>query len=806
MINDPRIRSRLSSRSDLSLAGLVGRVLTMAIVVAVCSALVAVGLLPLLGGAGTAVKRFDQKLFTTTTTSKITIPQFPERSTIYAADGSVLAKLFLDENRKIVGLDDVNETTRHAVLSIEDHKFYEHGAVDVSSIIRAAIANLKAGKVVQGGSTIAQQLIKNTETGNAQTFARKFQEAQDAILLEKQYTKDQIFELYLNEIYFGHRVYGIGTAAEYYFDRSTAKLSLPQAATLAGMISAPVLWDPIEHPDGALARRDQVLADMLRYGWITPSQYADALATPLKLSAKGRTANQAGSEPYWVAYVVKQFEANPRFGKTVDERKKLLFQGGLKIYTTLRPNMQAEAKRAQKNVLPHPGVVPPADPESAVVSIVPQTGAIETMVGGADYSKSKIDLASQGHRSAGSSFKAFTLAAALEQGVPPGRVYSTKSPLFIPECDNWTVYNAEGAGDSGYFDLWEATAGSINVVFAQLIRDIGAQSVVDVAHAMGITSPLNPYCSLTLGTSPVSTFEMTSAYATLANNGIHCTPFSIARVLDRTGKTIFRARPSCKQVIPARVAAQETAMLQGVVSHGTGTAANIGRPQAGKTGTGQKFDDAWFMGYIPQLCTGVWVGYSKAENIYMDNVDGRRGFGGTLAAPIWHDFMIDAVKGLPVKDFPAPLPPKFGTIPNVVGQVQKDAEDTLTKANFVPVETEVNSTEPAGTVVSQSPSGGTKAALGSPVNLGISNGKAPPKPPPPKKVTVPDVIGMKQAAAISLLKADGFKVLVQYQIVTDQTQDGVVLGQAPSGGTKAAEGSTVTIVVGQYQKHGPPNP
>lgn len=784
----------------------LGRVVVMPFVVVAAGMLVAVGLLPMVGGAGAAVKRLDEKLFAGSA-SKITLPALPERSVVYAADGSVLATLFLDENRESVSLDQVNPETRHAVLAIEDHKFYEHGAVDASSILRAAIANLRAGHIVQGGSTISQQLIKNTETGNAQTFARKFQEAQDAILLEKEYSKDQILELYLNTIYFGHRVYGIATAAEYYFDVRVEKLSIPQAATLAGIISAPVLWDPVAHPDTATARRDQVLQDMLRYGWLTPQQYHDAVFTKLKLSKKGRIANTVGTEPYWVSYVVNEFERNRRFGRTLDDRRRLLFQGGLKIYTTLQPKLQSEARSVMQRHLPHSGPAPPSDPQAAIVTVVPQTGAIEAMVGGTDYSKQKIDLASQGARSTGSAFKAYTLVAAMEQGVPPGRVYSSKSPASVPKCPQnggpWQPYNAEGAGDLGYMNLWEATAQSINVVFAQLIADVGPTNVQKAARAMGLTGYVPAVCSITLGAVSVSPLAMTTAYSTLANNGVHCGAHSIARILDSNGTTVFTAKPSCRRVVPADVSAQVTAMLEGVVTHGTGTAAAIGRPVAGKTGTGQDFQDAWFMGYVPQLTTGVWVGYSKAE-IPMRSLrvlGGGEAFGGSIAAPIWHDYMAQAVTRLPVRQFPAPPAQKTGTIPDVTGLSKQDAEDTLTKANFVPIESDVTSSKPDGTVVSEDPAGGSTAVLGSGVHIGISNGKGKPKNGGSGSggtVVVPDVVGERQSQATTDLESDGFVVKAVSKDVTDQHQDGVVLGESPPAGSKAKRGSTVTITVGKF--------
>src|SRR5206468_10156819 len=303
-----------------------------------------------------------------------------------------------------------------------------------------------------------------------------------------------------------------------------------------------------------------------------------------------------------------------------------------------------------------------------------------------------------GGRTAGSAFKVFTLAAALEAGISPNAVYSGYSPRTIPNCgggETWTVHNAEPVG-GGSYPLWMATADSVNVVFAQVIDQVGPERVAEVAHRMGITTDLTPVCPLTLGTSQVSPLDMTSGFATLANEGVHCQPYAIARVVSSTGKSVYRQKPECSRAIPIWVAQEETSLLEGVVSSGTGTAANIGRPQAGKTGTGQDYQDAWFVGYIPQLVTGVWVGYSKNE-IPMRGLrvlGGGNAFGGTIAAPIWHDFMMRAVVGLPPKGFPTPPPAKSGTVPDVTGMQQQAAEDTLTRANFVPIAKDVASLDP----------------------------------------------------------------------------------------------------------------
>jgi len=580
------------------------------------------------------------------------LPPLPQRSTIFAKDGSALQHLYFKQNRIVVPLKGFNENTILSVLSIEDDGFFQHGALDFAAILRAAVTNILAGRIVEGGSTISQQLVKDTLTGNQETFSRKLREAADAIRLENTYSKQQILAMYMSEVYLGHGAYGFAAAAEYYFGVRPSKLSLGQAALLSGMIRSPGYYDPVTRPKHALWRRNQVLARMLHLGWITQAQYEGAKGMRVHLSMRLRDMAQAAPNSYWNQFVVDSFLSNRAFGPTVKARIQALYQGGLKIYTTLDPKLQRQAELTLRMRMTGRDL-----PQSALVSIVPQTGAIEAMaVGNAPYGQNQYNLAVDpgGGRTAGSAFKGFTLAAALEAGVSPNAVYSGSSPRTIPNCgggQTWTVHNAEPVG-GGSYPLWVATADSVNVVFAQVIDQIGPDRVARVAHKMGITTNLTPVCPLTLGTSPVSPLDMTSGYATIANDGVNCTPYPISKVVDSSGKVIFRAQPDCTRAIPSWVAREETAMLEGVVSFGTGTAANIGRPQAGKTGTGQNYQDAWFIGYVPQLCTGVWVGYARAE-IPMPYVPGYgTGFGGVLAAPIWHDFMAYATQGMPVASFP----------------------------------------------------------------------------------------------------------------------------------------------------------
>ncbi|MFN2590926.1 MAG: transglycosylase domain-containing protein, partial [Actinomycetota bacterium] len=663
---------------------ITARTAAMAIVIALTAGIVAAGLLPAFAAVGQAINKFNDALVGEVGPA-IELPPFPQRSTIYAADGSVLATV-ADENRAVVDLSEVPKVARDAVLAIEDDGFYSHGPVDVFSILRAAVANLRAGKVVQGGSTITQQLVKNTEVGAEQTFARKFKEAQAAIQFERQYSKDEILEAYLNEVYFGHGTYGIKSASEYYFAREPKDLTLPQAALLAGLISSPAKWDPVSNPPEAVVRRNQVLRRMLDLGWIDGQAYAWATAAPIELSKRERTVNDLGPEPYFVQFVKDQIlhpdkvfaRDDPRrkqflkaFGATYPEREKALFQGGLKIYTTLLPKIQQVAAKAVKARLPNQGEEPPADPEAAVVTMVPETGAIQVMYGGKDFKDRKFNLATQAGRTAGSAFKVFTLAAAFEEGVPPTKVYNTTAPVVIPEeeCAGdkghgpWTPENADPS-EGGLMDMKTATAHSVNLYFAQLTADIRPQPVAEIAERMGVVSyardapvVINPAaCSITLGAVEVNPLSMTSGYATLANDGTHCLPFAIRRVMDAQGTSLFRAKPVCKEVIEPKIARQVTSLLRGVLDFGTAAGQGIGRPAAGKTGTGQNYQDAWFLGYVPQVVTGVWVGYSK-EEIPMRNLrvlGGQNAYGGTIAAPIWHAVMTEAVKGLPVEDFPAP--------------------------------------------------------------------------------------------------------------------------------------------------------
>jgi membrane peptidoglycan carboxypeptidase len=772
------------------------------LVIAIAGGLVALLLLPAALGVGRGVETANQRLTSLGEAFK-RIPAFPERSTIYANDGTtVLAQVYLDENREIVHLGQVSEIAREAVLAAEDDGFYQHGAVNLPSVLRALVANVAAGEVVQRGSTITQQLVKNAVLDDpSQSLSRKWEELAVAMRIEQKYTKDEILELYLNEIYLGNGVYGIGTAAQYYFHVAASKLTLAQGAMLAGMIRAPEDYNPIDHPKAALTRRNFVLDRMAELGDVPAQKVAKIETQPVKLPP-GAGKISTRKPPFFVTYITRQILANvggefDSFGNTPKQIEHTLFQGGLKIVTTLDPKWQRDAQTAADQpyaVTPsNPGYV--QTPDTAIVSVDNATGAIRTMLSGRNYQKDQLELATA-TRQAGSAFKPFTLVAAFEEGIPPGQAYSASSPFCSPAWPSadHCVSNAE-PGQGGYENLTTATAYSTNVVFAQLALDVGASKIASVAHDMGITSDLTVVPSITLGTSDVSPLEMASAYQTLANKGKHCAPFAVARVEETTPTNgtnglLYRHHPDCRQVVDPAIAAQVTSMLQGVVTlpGATGTAAAIGRPVAGKTGTTQEYSNAWFVGYTPQVSTAVWVGFPGNADP-LDRYFGQSVFGGTLAAPIWSDYMSRVMAGMPVESFPSPPAPKTAKVPDVQGRGAIAAQQILADAGFSSRIEKVPSLRSEGTVLAQSPAGGTTAQLGTLVTLQVSNGQAP-------TIVLPNVVGQGAAAAKATLEGAGYVVKVVTKVTGDPKKDGIVLSMDPAAGTKVDRGSTVTITVG----------
>ncbi|MDQ3991045.1 MAG: PBP1A family penicillin-binding protein [Actinomycetota bacterium] len=791
---------------------LVFRLVLFVGVMVSASLLFALALLAPVGAAGAAADRFSQQFQSMGDDVDLVCCDFPERSTIYGGDPDdpvELAKIYETENRRVARLKLIPEVTRNAVLAIEDARFYEHSGVDTQSMLRALLRNLVSGEIEQGASTITQQLVRNAfeSVGTERTVARKIEEARMAIRLEQKYSKDRILEFYLNEVYFGRGVYGIATAAEHYFGKGPQRLTLAESALLAGLIQSPETYSPLNDRDAARARRDVVIRRMLELEWITRAEADEALRAKIDLSPERRASPRADKSkaPFFVRYITRQLLRDERLGSTYELRQKRLFQGGLKIYTTFDPSLDELGRNAISEHLPSAD-----DPEAAIAAVDTRTGAIKALVGGRDFNKSQVNLATgEGGtgRQPGSAFKMFTLAAAFENGIPAGKVYDS-APGDVDCGEGYGDYDVVNAGDSsgsGFVNLTTGTQNSINAVFVRLASDVGHAKVLETAKRLGIKSDLEPpVCSLTLGTKEVTPLEMASAYATIANDGVYCKPFAVARVVNRHGRELLnQEKGRCgqkKMGTDPKVAAQVIAMLQRVVCCGTGQAADLGSwPVFGKTGTTNDSGNAWFTGCTAQICTATWVGHTEG-NVPMRNVHGITVYGGTFPARIWHDFMMTAMQGLPAVGFPDPPPPETAKVPDVTGKPEEEAVKILAEANFTAVAEPKDAVEPEGTVVAQDPAGGSEVPAGSMVKIGVSTGS-----PPERKI--PDVIGLSQAAARARLEARGFAVAVHAQPIDRKDLHRVVFDQRPRHGGKALEGTTVTILVYEYAKPEPaPSP
>ena len=570
-----------------------------------------------------------------------------EPTKVLDANGNQLTE-FYAYNRIPVSVDQVNRYVLDGTVDIEDERFYQHGGVDIQGILRAVVAQLTGGS--EGASTITQQLVRNTVLKNEQwekTLSRKVREAFIAQELEKMYSKDEILMMYLNTIYYGAGCYGIEAAAETYFGKTAADLTLVEAATLVGLPQSPTSYDPTRNPDLAVERRNLVLGNMLRNEDVTQEQYDEAIATPLVLNYTPHQASGVSDYPYFVDYVKAQLLQQFSYDT--------LNQGGLTVKTTLDPTMQSAAEAACTNVVGGSG----DDLQAALVAIDPDNGYIKAMVGGGDYSFRQYNLATQAQRQPGSSFKTFTLVAAIQAGVDPNTLINSNSGVRVGD---WTVNNINGES-WGTIPIWQATEWSSNSAYVQLIDTVGVQSVVDVAHAMGITSELDPVPSLTLGTSGTTVLEMSNAYATLASGGVYRPATAIAEVTDRHGNVIYSTDTTGTQAISPSVAAAATNVLEGVINNtndpsrtGASAALSVNQPVAGKTGTTDNRTDLWFCGYTPQLSTAVWVGYPDSAN---ETIYYQGGETSTLPNPIFKQFMDAALQGLAREEFPTAGSPSY---------------------------------------------------------------------------------------------------------------------------------------------------
>jgi penicillin-binding protein 1A len=744
---------------------------------------------------------------------------------VYAGDGhTILAVLRGSQSRVLVHSDQISPWIKQAIVATEDKRFYEHRGIDIRGMGRALWADIRHKSAVQGGSTITQQFVKNQLTGNAPSITRKLKEAALAWQLEQKWTKDQILTAYLNTIYFGNGAYGIQRAALTYFGHGAFKLTLPQAALLAGIPEDPSLYDPVAHPETAKARRALVLRLMLQQHDITSGEFLNAVHAPMPKPQNVHLSGVMGQSPYFGEYVKSQL---------IDELGvKRVFGGGFRVDTTIDLRLQKLARAAVDKWLPST-----TGPQAALVAINPSTGAVLAMYGGRSFHTSQFNLAVQGERQPGSSFKPFVLATALKEGISPLSTFVSKPVSIFLGNRYWSVHNFEGEY-LGPIDLVKAISVSDNSVFAQLTKVVGPENVAREAHAVGITSKLDGVFSIGLGTQAVNPLEMARAYGTFANGGYNVSgkvfanePRAITTIRDPSGKVLYNNAPVRKRAMSSVDAALLTQLLEGVVTGGTGTAAALpDRPVAGKTGTTENYGDAWFVGYTPQLVTAVWVGYPKGLRPMLTEYRGGPVVGGTFPADIWKSFMQPALKllGAAPESFPAvPYlsvdskrvtyrddrieldngrcrdvsllvyftghgPGKTASckinevdVPNVVGWHVAAARVRLAAQPLTPqvIYKPATAGQRVDVVLRQFPKTGTLSSFDR-VTIVLAK---------PLHGTVPKVVGLGWPKANAKLRRLKLRVMV---IRSGRGKLGRVLAQSPRGGVAAAPGMKVTLTLG----------
>ena len=743
---------------------------------------------------------------------------------IYASDGkTVLATLRGDESRIVVASEDISPIMKQAIVAVEDRRFWEHQGVDYRGILRAVWADIQHKAVVEGGSTITQQFVKNAYTHQERTISRKLKEAALAWQLERKWSKDRILTAYLNTIYFGNGAYGIEMAARVYFHEHASDLTLAQSALLAGLPASPGAYDPAANPSAAEQRRRTVLQMMHDEGLITLKEQLTADSQPLPKPKNIHLPATAGRQGYFAEYVKQQLVPYYGSGK--------VFGGGLKVYTTIDLNLQRLAAEAIDEWLPNK-----EDPAAALVAIDPRDGRVLAMVGGRNYKKSQFNLAVQGERQPGSSFKPFVLATALSEGISPQTQFISQPTVINLGDKLWSVHNYENSY-LGTIDLVDATTYSDNSVYAQLTAQVGPSRIASMASRLGIQSPLNDYFAIGLGAEAVNPLEMARAFSTFADNGVRVdgsilgnTPRAVTKVVD--GNHVYKNEPVDKQVLDPNHAATLNSILQNVVSQGTGERAALSdRTAAGKTGTTENYGDAWFVGYTPQLAVAVWVGYPNKLIPMLTQFEGGPVAGGTYPALIWKSFVEKALtyENEPPESFPSPVyqstvardvvyrdnqwlldngnchdvhlvtyvvgseptkqaacKPNEVDVPPVVGAKLEDAKIRL---EGMPLTVEVitrpaQGGEPLGRVVAQYPAKGTLSSFDT-VRVVV---------PVAENGRIPDVTGLTLAEARKKLAHHHLAGLVQTYA---QGKPGRVLQQFPKAGLASVENMTIKLVLGR---------
>ncbi len=766
-------------------------------------------------------------------------PDLSRLSEVYTADGVLLGYL-TERNSQPAPLDEIPDLVINALLAAEDAKFYEHEGVAFKSIIRSAVINFQNDSTI-GGSTITQQVVKQNFLTDEITIERKICEAVIAAELERQYEKDQILEFYMNSIFYGENAYGIKAAADEYYGKDLEDITIAEAAAMVTPIRNPSLYDLRDNPDTVIRARNAVIDNMVEEEFITAEEGEAAKAEDL-VTIPHEEFVEISPQVFIAAREELLNNPDLGIGDTFSERKRALYGcpasdteceggGGLKITVTVNKEWNDEATRMLQSWFQDT-----TGPTGAIAMIENDTGALRVMASGTEYGddvdagERNYDLATKGRRQAGSSFKPIALLAALENGaqtgwsITLGTHWDSSSPQKI-DCGSpcssgsdpniWTVSNA-GGGGSGVQSLEAATYSSTNTVYAQLSVAVGPENIVDMAHKIGIDSPLNAVPSIALGTQSVSPYEMAAAYSTIANYGEKVEPYIIERIEDADGNVVYQHEVQSEQVLDASMVAATVQTMEKVVSIGTATRANIGRPQAGKTGTAQNYRDVWFMGFIPQYTTAVWSGYPDGQvemvdfTVYNDDTQSAqyfsRAFGGTLTAPIWKQFMEYITADLPVEDFPeAPegtsawfrVPQT--TVPDVGGLGPDAAKTALFQNGLLANIVNVANAAPKGTFLGQSPAPGASVSQGSAVTVQYSSGIPP---------ATPNLVGLDSSsvagAVTSHNNASGMNL--SFVIAGRETPNanlwGKVVATSPGAGSPISSSGVITVYIGEKPSGG----
>ncbi|MEX2323276.1 MAG: transglycosylase domain-containing protein [Acidimicrobiia bacterium] len=744
------------------------------------------------------------------------LPDLSRLSEVYTVDGVLLGKL-TERNSQPVEFEDIPTLVLAAALSAEDRNFMTHTGVDYRAVARAFARDIGGGPT-EGGSTITQQVVKLNFVGTEPTLRRKVAEAVIAIELERRYTKEQILEYYLNSVFFGNNAYGIRAAAQEYFGKELSQLTIAEAAALMVPVRNPSLYDLRRDSTIPLRARNAVIDNMVLDRYITEEDGEAAKDDPIMVAAPQEFYDPA---PQVLIAARDTILNDPRYGlgSTFLQRKRALFGcpaddaectggGGLRVYTTVDFGLQEQARRILQEWFP-PGS---NGPTGAIAMVDNRTGATVVMASGLDFGtdleagQRQYDLATKGRRNPGSAFKPFGAVAALEQGITLNSYWNQTTPreLDFGGTTLWRCANA-GTNDPGIRSLERALIASTNTVFCQVAIEVGGEAIVDAARRMGIRSPLLPIPAIVLGAQAVSPLEMAAAFSTLANLGDRYDNYLIERIEDDDGNVIYQHEVSPNRVISPPLAAAVVNTLELAITQGTGGNANIGRPMAGKTGTHENFTDAWFVGFIPQYTTAVWVGFPDRQvemrNLTIRDTFYARVFGSTIPAPIWRQFMSVVTADLPVEDFPenpegtaAYYRTMRVAIPDVEDMDLDEATEELYDAGLDFTVTIVNSDKPADTAVETDPPAGRQINQGSTIELFVSSGLAP-------ETAMPDLVGRTRAEADQILNNLRQATQIDFtwtfvEVATDDPEnDDRVSSTSPSSNGTITEGTAIQVSV-----------